>query len=355
MKTIDGSHKSGSGTFVRDVIPFCALAGEPVRIVNIRAKREKPGLRPQHLKAIEAATQMCGGKLSGAYVGSGEVHFTPGKNISGGFYRWDIGTAGSACLLALCILPLALYADNRCEFDITGGLFQDYAPPAFHLKYVLLPLLGRMGIHIDLNILQPGYVPGGKGRMRMTVSPLKQPAKAINLDRQGDIIAIEGISLSSHLRERKVSSRMASACTNELIPKGYSPSITIKHDTRSHPAFQNPAIQPGAALAIRAHSSTRCIIGADMAGARGRPAEQIGRTTAQRLMEDIDSNATVDRFTGDQLIPFVALASGQSCFRIPAFTEHVDSRLWLISTILGASHGYSLKTLTVNGISYVRR
>ncbi len=73
MIEIDGSEKSGSGTLVRDAASFCALARENLRIRNIRAKRPNPGLRAQHLKTLEAVAQLCGGRLSGAAVGSTEI------------------------------------------------------------------------------------------------------------------------------------------------------------------------------------------------------------------------------------------------------------------------------------------
>ena len=58
---IDGSEKSGSGTIVRFAAGLATLLGEELHLTNIRAKREKPGLRPQHLKAVQALHQMCQG------------------------------------------------------------------------------------------------------------------------------------------------------------------------------------------------------------------------------------------------------------------------------------------------------
>ena len=49
MIHIDGGQKSGSGTIVRFAVGLATLLGEELHLTNIRAKREKPGLRPQHL------------------------------------------------------------------------------------------------------------------------------------------------------------------------------------------------------------------------------------------------------------------------------------------------------------------
>ncbi|MFC1956874.1 RNA 3'-terminal phosphate cyclase [Chloroflexota bacterium] len=61
MIHVDGSQKSGSGTIVRYAVGLAALLGEELRLTNIRAKRDKPGLRHQHLRAIQAVSTLCGG------------------------------------------------------------------------------------------------------------------------------------------------------------------------------------------------------------------------------------------------------------------------------------------------------
>jgi len=50
---IDGSMLSGSGTLLRYATAFATIRQEPLHMVRIRAKRAKPGLRPQHLLALK--------------------------------------------------------------------------------------------------------------------------------------------------------------------------------------------------------------------------------------------------------------------------------------------------------------
>jgi RNA 3'-terminal phosphate cyclase (ATP) len=354
MIEIDGSEHSGSGTMVRDAIPFCILTGQEIRLRNIRAKRDKPGLRPQHLKALEAAANLCGGELSGGTVGSREIRFHPGKGIKGGAFAWDIGTAGSTAMLALSLMPLGLFADSTSTYRVTGGLFQDFAPSLFHLKHVLLPTVRKMGIEAELRIVQPGYVPKGGGRVELQIAPLKEALKPLTLFRQGQVKSIRGIALSSHLKERDVSRRMGRECERALKGKGFDTEIELLHDERESPAFEGCSIQPGAALAVWAATDTGCLIGADMAGARGRTAEVIGRQTALDLLADLGSGATVDRHLADQVIPFAALAKGTSTFLIPSVTEHVEARLWLVEKILGAKCRIHGNLVTIDGIGFLR-
>lgn len=354
MIEIDGGQKSGSGTIVRDAISLAVLIGQEVHLTNIRARRDKPGLRPQHLKGVEACSQVCQGKLEGAKVGSREIRFRPGKKISGGDFNFDIGTAGSTTMLASILLPISLFAQRTLTYRITGGLFQDFAPSAYHLKYVLFPVLREMGADVDLEIIRPGYVPRGEGIIRIRVKPQRERLRPIVMLEQGRTKEIEGIALSSLLRERKVSERMAKECQKGLKAKGYDARIQIVYDVKEGPAFQKVSIQAGAALAIWAKTDTRCLIGSDMAGEPRRTAEFIGKQVARNLIEDLGTGATVDRHLADQLIPFCALAEGVSEYVIPRMTEHVETRLWLVEKMLGAKTGVRNNCLRVKGIGYLR-
>ncbi len=352
MITIDGSEKSGSGTIVRDLLPFSILTKSAVRLTNIRAKRSKPGLMPQHLKTIEAAAQISGGRLSGATRGAREISFSPADVISGGTFEWKIGTAGSTTMMALSLMPLGLFADRPSIYRISGGLFQDFAPSALHVRHVLLPLLGLMGVNIELEIVQPGYVPKGHGEIAIRVSPVQDTLKPLLLTDRGLIRRIRGTALSSHLQGREVSNRMAAPCHKILRYRGFDPDIEILYDTKTAPAYQRPAVQAGAALALWAETDSGYIIGADMAGARGRPAELIGKQTAEQLLQELESGSAVDRYTADQLIPFAALAEGTSRIRVPKITDHVEARLWLAEEILGAKTSIEGTTLNIEGIGY---
>ncbi len=344
MIYVDGAQKSGSGTIVRFAVGLATLLGEELHLTNIRAKREKPGLRPQHLKAIQALQQICQGTLEGGEVGSKEIRFRPGGEVKGGYYEWDIGTAGSTTLLVMTLLPAACFARETVSLKISGGLFQDFAPSAYHMQYVLFPLLNKMGITVRLSIIRPGYVPRGGGIIEVELEPVRERIKPVNLVRQGNVVGIEGIALSSHLKERRVSERMLAKCSEVLKSNGYTAQIEIVHDTL--------ALQKGAALAIYAKTSSGCIIGAGRAGELRRTSEDIGGYVARSLMEDLATGATVDRYSADQLILYAALADGVSQYRIPRLTEHVETNLWLVESILGAKIEVNKNLVRIQGVGY---
>ncbi len=343
VKSIDGGAKSGSGTIVRYSVALASLLGRPVVVDNVRAKRPKPGLRAQHLKVIQACQEMCRGMVSGAELGSRRIIYTPGERFRGGEYGWNIGTAGSTTMLAQTLMPLACFAEKPSRFRLEGGLFQDFAPSAYHMKFVLLPLLEQMGVRASLDIVRPGYVPRGAGIIEIEVQPVKK-LKPLVLTEQGRVVDIRGIALSPHLREKGVSRRMAMECQRVLGSHGYRAGIREVYDTSS--------LQEGAALAIWADTSSNGRIGSDRAGMAARSSESIGRYVAQQLVQDLRSGAAVDEYVADQLVIYAALAGGTTRYTTPGITEHVETNLWLIAEFLGVRTKASGNIVEIEGIGF---
>lgn len=321
MVEVDGARQSGSGTLVRSSVAFAALLGRPLRLYNARARRDRAGLRPQHLAAVRACAELCGARTEGVDVGSREFRFAPGPRIRGGRFAWEIGTAGSTTMLALGVLPLACFADAPLHATITGGVFQDFAPSPHHMQHVLAPLLARMGVRVRLRVLRPGYVPRGAGLLELRVNPVRDALAPLRLTDPGRVVDVRGVSLASGLAERRVSERMAASCERQLAGRALPCEIERVEDSS--------AAHPGASLAVWARTSSGCVLGADRAGAPRRSSESIGRHVARGLLADLDAGGTVDRHAADQLVLFGALASGVTRYVVPRETEHLAANLWL--------------------------
>ena len=98
MIELDGSVGEGGGQILRSSLVLSMISGQPFRIRNIRANRQKPGLMRQHLVAVEAAARISGATVTSAEVGATELMFAPGA-IAAGDYEFSIGTAGSCTLV----------------------------------------------------------------------------------------------------------------------------------------------------------------------------------------------------------------------------------------------------------------
>jgi RNA 3'-terminal phosphate cyclase (ATP) len=318
---IDGAQQSGSGTLVRTSVALAALLRRPLQLTNARARREKPGLRPQHLAAVRACADLCAARTEGLAVGSRTFTFVPGARIRGGRFDWDIGTAGSTTMLALCVLPVACFAEAPVTARIAGGVFQDFAPSPYHMQHVLAPLLARMGLEAELSVLRAGYVPKGGGLLELRVRPAAAPLAPLDLTERGRVDRISGIAFASHLASRRVSERMAYSCEAQLAKAGYDCDIERVDDEL--------APHPGASLALWTGTSTGARLGADRAGALRRSSEAIGRFVAKRLIQELASGATTDRHVADQIPIFAAVAGGATRYLAPRRTQHLASNLWL--------------------------
>lgn len=347
MLEIDGSQYSGSGTIVRQAVALAAVTGTAVHVFNVRVKRPKPGLQRQHVQAVEAIRQLVDGTTEGATLNAREFVFRPGRPIQSAKFCWDIGSAGSTTALALALLPVLAFSSGPIDVELRGGLFQDFAPSYFHLEHVLLVILKRMGFNARVKMERPGYVPNGQGIWHLATSPVRDALEPMVLAEAGAVQKIWGIALSSRLRERSVSDRMAKALTEALSAAGHRAEIQVLYD--------ESAPQAGAALALFADFTSGARIGSDRAGALHRSAESIGKHVARQLLEDLQTGATLDRYASDQIIPLAALARGESRFRIPRVSKHMESNAWLSSKCLGAEVKFEESEIVVKGVGFRTR
>jgi RNA 3'-terminal phosphate cyclase len=137
---------------------------------------------------------------------------------------------------------------------------------------------------------------------------------------------------------------MAESAQGVLGKSGYQADIEIRQDTES--------LQRGAALALFADEGKAVRLGADQTGALRRRAESIGKHVAKQLLEELASGATLDRFAADQIIPFAALAEGESRFIIPAVSDHVLTSVWLAETFLGAQVHIDGQHVAIQGVGF---
>ena len=128
MVNLDGSRGEGGGQILRTALTLSLLTGRPFQIRQIRANRDRPGLRPQHLAAVQAAAELGHAEVSGASVGSRTLTFRPGE-VEPRDLTIDIGTAGATALVLQTLhLPIALRAESGVRLTLEGGTFNLAAP-----------------------------------------------------------------------------------------------------------------------------------------------------------------------------------------------------------------------------------
>lgn len=327
MIEIDGSQKSGSGTILRLSVALAAIINQPLHIVNIRQSRPQPGLKHQHLEAVLTAAKLSNAKLEGANLGSRELWFTP-QRVSGGDVEAEIETAGSIPMLMLACLPICLYADQPVRLHVArGGTDTTHAPTVNYLRNVFLPTLKKMGVNADLTVEKYGYYPKGMGEATMTVTP--NVPKPIRLEAFGKLKKISGVSVCTFLADRQVAERQAKAAEQFLAQKGFDADIKVVND-------ESNRFQRGSSLVLWAETDIGLVIGADAIGELRKTAEAVGKEAAEKLVAELSAQPTADVFLADMLIPYMALAKGNSVYFTRCITEHIEANIWLMEKMLNA-------------------
>lgn len=319
MIIIDGSYGEGGGAIIRTATALSTLKGQSIHIKNIRANRPKKGLAPQHLTAIKALSNLTGAYCSGLNIGSEEIYFNP-STISGGTYQIDIKTAGSITLVLQSLMIPSMFADSTVKLEIRGGTDVRWSPSIDYFKNVTLPLLRLLGYDVKVDLIKRGYYPRGGGIIKAVINPLKQ-LKHLNLT-DIEIDSIKGISHCSKLPDH-VATRQAHAAEKILEKCGYDVDIEIQ--------CKSDSLGPGSGIVL--WTSGNNPIGGSAIGEPGKRAEIVGKNAADELIYHISKKAPLDKYMGDQIIPYMA-ASGHSKIKTCELTQHTTTNIYVAEKIM---------------------
>ncbi|MBW3622106.1 MAG: RNA 3'-terminal phosphate cyclase [Armatimonadetes bacterium] len=319
---IDGSYGEGGGQILRTSLSLSALTGQPVEFINVRAKRTRPGLQPQHLTAVRAAAALCDARLEGDAVGSTRFTFSPQTPPRPDRYRFDIGTAGATPLVVqTALIPLSL-ASAGSHLTVTGGTHVPHAPPADYLEAVYLPVLRQAGLHATFRYLNAGFYPKGGGQVEVDLlgGAALQP---LDLTERGKLKKLTAYIVTSnlpgHVAERGI-------VALEKYMKGVGRTVRIER--RDLPS---PGTGAAVLLAAECENGRGGFLGM---GERGKPMERVAEEPCEAFMDWWKTGAAVDEHLADQLVLPMALAAGESRWTAPCITEHLRTVLWATNQFL---------------------
>jgi RNA 3'-terminal phosphate cyclase (ATP) len=325
---IRGDELEGGGQILRSSVALSALLGRPIRITNIRGRRPSPGMKAQHVAAVSALARICGARVEGLKLGSSALEFHPGE-ITCGEFEFEVGTAGSISLVLQAILPALCFAPSKARATIRGGTDVKWSPPIDYLRFVALPILSRMGPRAEVRLLRRGHYPKGGGEVEVSVEPV-EGLEPLLMKEFGELIEVRGLSHCAGL-PRHVAERQARAAEAALRRAVDSPiSIGLEWGP------QGSGRGPGSGITLYARTSSGAILGADAIGERGKPAEEVGREAASKLLREISSGRPVDRHMADMAILYMAIAGGRSEIRTSELTLHSLTSARISEAICGA-------------------
>ena len=315
---IDGSQGEGGGQILRSSLSLSMCLNQPIRIKNIRAGRKKTGLLRQHLTCVRAAKEICGAKVSGDELGSGEIEFIPNK-IKSGSYRFSIGTAGSTSLVFQTILPALLKADVESTVKFEGGTHNMQAPSYEFISRCFLIALQKMNIQIDCELQRYGFYPNGGGQWISKIQPSKDIRRLKLLDR-GDLVARSATTFISKI-PLHVSERELRKVAQKLK---WNSSELIENEVDS--------FGPGNLVSLKlAFENTTELF--EQVAQRGLSAERVAGKAINQLKRYQNSEAVVGEYLADQLLLPMSLNAGGS-FLTHKMSEHVRTNINVINQFL---------------------
>ena len=328
MLKIDGSFGEGGGQILRSVVSLSAITGKPIEVINIRAKRQNPGLRPQHMIAIRTVANLFHASVENLLVGSDWIRFIPKSDkFEDSMIKLNVGTAGSIPLILQTVIPAVSLSGKSLSIEITGGTDVKMSPTTDYLRYIIMQAYRRIGIKFSIEIIKRGYYPKGGGQIRSEISPCKRPdtLELLNTHNIEPKIVSVCSQLPKHIAERQISSALLKLEKNGVHCRGYSSSLET-------------SLSPGSSVLVHCESDFGPYIGGDSIGEIGKTAERVGEEAAYRFLESYLANVPIDFFLADMLVIPLSLAKGKSQYRVGRVTEHLKTNLQIVSQMVGCKY-----------------
>jgi RNA 3'-terminal phosphate cyclase (ATP) len=315
MLEIDGS--DGGGQLLRSSLSLAAVTDQPVRVTDIRGARPEPGLKPQHLTAVEVLAEVCDASVEGAESGSETVVFRP-STPQGGEVEAEVGTAGSLTLIFDALLPLGVVLDSPLSVTVSGGTAVKWSPPLSTYRQVKLPLCRRLGLSAAVDRHRCGFYPAGGGEATLHLSP--SALSTLSLGKRGKL---EGARIYSReswgLADSDVARRQADAARSALEEADI--------DVLEQAVASTAADSAGSVLTVElVYENSRA--GFDALGEPGKPAESVAREVVEDALAFEEGSASVDSHLADQLLVVLALAGGE--LAVPERTDHIETSVALL-------------------------
>jgi len=333
MIEIDGSTYEGSGQILRTALSLSAIYKKPCHIFNIRKKRKKPGLATQHLVGARSLADLCQAKLKGDSLESQEIWFYP-KEIKAKNISIKIKTAASIALVLQSLILPALKSKEPIEISFDGGATDTFFSPTIdHFQFVFLEILKKMGVKIEIEIIKRGFYPQGEAKVKIKIFPLLYQdqknqfigIKPVSLVKRGKLEKILIISgASENLFKNKVAERQISGAKQVLGKLNLPIEEKIEYYSAESTGSQINIIS----------KLENTILGSDNLGKLGKSAEIVGQEAAISFLKEVKSGTCIDKYTADQILPFMAICNKPSKVSVSEITLHCKTNIWVIEKFL---------------------
>ena len=325
MLIIDGSTGEGGGQILRSALTISTIIKKPVKIINIRTKRNNPGLRHQHVTTIKLLSKLFNINIENVRLGAEWINIIFDKKdieINKDILNIDIGTAGSIPLLLQTLIPTIAISQQNIIIQLTGGTDVKYSPTIDYIKYVMKDVFSKIGIFFNINVIKRGFYPIGKGIVNINIQKANtlKPIDFCNFKEiNPNILSIVG-NLPKHITDRQISGALTNLEKNGIKCDKYKSSI------------ENSA-SPGSSILVYSSSESGIYLGADSVGEKNIRAETVGYNVSKRFIENYKFQACIDSHLADMLVLPLSFVKEKSRYKISSISQHLLTNLEIIKKI----------------------
>ena len=342
MLNIDASN--GGGSIVRIAVPFAITKKIKIKINNIRINRPKPGLRYQHLVAIQSLCKITDSNLIGGFIGSKNIVIEPGTNcIETDSIKLE--TAAAISLVYQLFSNYNIMSKNKIKIHFQGGgTHTNWSPNIDYIQNLTIPSLEIFGQYSNFEINQYGFFPKGGAEGVFTIEN-RSNNDIIQFDQTNVTPSLKLIALiSKSLKTKNVGERII----NEFSK--YLDLGEIKYSDFSYAINYVTTLNPGASITAIQYNKNNYSHGYSVIGSPKITSENMGMQL-YNLIKDNTTNVSLDKFLVDQLLVALVNSKFNSYIISQKLTNHIDSNLKIINKLY---HQYDreLKIMKIDNGKY---
>jgi RNA 3'-terminal phosphate cyclase (ATP) len=324
---IDGSHGEGGGALVRTAISMSALTQLPVRINQVRGGTNHPGVDIEDLTLIRALAKSCGAEVTGAEAGSSTLSFLPTKRCSGLKDSLDLdrgvqpGRVPNVNVLLNAMLPVMAKSGIYSRLSLSGETYGTHSLCYDYFANVTLVAQRRFGLYAFPEQLVAGFGREGGGEVSIEVEP--SALTALNWSDRGKLLATRATIAIGELPMtigHRALSHLANLVTSAKMP------VDVE-------IFGVDSSRPGLCITVWSEYENG-IGGATAMGAKGIRAEAVAQAAFEDMYEWARSDASVDPYLADQILPTAIFADGETTFKVSRLTKRFLTIVWVIKQFL---------------------
>lgn len=280
--------------FLRQRLVLATLSVKSVRITNIRANEDDPGLKDFEASFIRLLDKLTNGSKIEINETGTMLFYKPGL-LSGGPVEHECNPQRSIGYYLEAVTLLAPFCKKPIRLNLKGVTNDRYDPMVDIIKTVTIPVMKRFMVDdegFDLKILKRGAPPGGGGEV-MFSCPVRRNLRPIQFTDPGKIKRIRGLVYAM-----RVSPAMCNRVVNAArgVLNQFVSDIFIYTD---HCKGAQSGRSPGFGISLVAESTTGSILSIQTASSpQGEGVsvipEDLGKEAAEMLLEEIYRGGCVD-------------------------------------------------------------